>query len=279
MATYAIGDIQGCHEELVQLLDQLGFDAACDRLILVGDLVNRGPRSLEVLRLVHGLGAAAEVVLGNHDLHLLAVAHGGRSGRRDTLDAVLAAPDRDDLLDWLARRPLALFDAASGILFVHAGLPPQWTLEQTLDLAAEAAVVIGGGQRRDFLLRMYGDNPDSWSPTLRGINRTRLIVNCLTRLRYCTAAGRCDLKPKGAPGTQAADLMPWFDVPDRRTRGTPIVFGHWSTLGQIAWPEAQVHGLDSGCVWGGKLSALNLDTGAITQRACAGHHSPGEPAD
>lgn len=267
MPSYAIGDVQGCHAELVELLASLRFDPSRDRVIFVGDLVNRGPASLEVLRLVRGLGAAATTLLGNHDLHLLAVANGGKPGRRDTLTAVLAASDYDQLLDWLGRQPLAWQHPASGALLVHAGVAPQWTVAQTLELAQEASEVISGNEGPRFLSRMYGDQPEQWKNRLRGFDRTRFVVNCLTRLRYCRPDGSLDLRPKSAPGTQTNGLLPWFQMPDRASRGTPIVFGHWSTLGQVYWPQEQVYGLDTGCIWGGRLTALNLDTGEITQVA------------
>lgn len=265
MATFAIGDIQGCCDELVDLVRATGFSQATDRLVFVGDLVNRGPKSLEVLRYVRSLGDRATIVLGNHDLHLLALAQGAKPGRRDTLEDVLAARDRDDLLDWLAQSPLAWRDPETGTLLIHAGLPPQWTVSEALELAAEASEVIAGRKRNRFLARMYGDEPDRWRDDLEGIERTRFVVNCLTRLRYCTADGRLNLRPKGAPGTQPKTLTPWFKAEGRASRGTPIVFGHWSTLGQIEWSEDRVWGLDTGCVWGGKLTALELGTGRVVQ--------------
>lgn len=279
MTTYAIGDVQGCHDELLALFEALRFDRARDRAIFVGDLVNRGPKSLAVLRFVRDLGPAAVTVLGNHDLHLLAVANGGRSGRRDTLTEVLAASDCDVLLDWLATQPLAWRHEASGTLFVHAGIPPQWTVPQTLELAAEASEVIQGRDARRFFARMYGDEPVRWKPGLRGTDRTRFVVNSLTRLRYCDAEGHLDLRPKGAPGTQAEGLLPWFAVPERASRGTPIVFGHWSTLGRVHWPEHGVYGLDTGCVWGGRLTALALETGQLTVVASRNPRDPESPED
>jgi bis(5'-nucleosyl)-tetraphosphatase (symmetrical) len=279
MTTYAIGDVQGCHEELLALIAELAFDPARDRLIFVGDLVNRGPASLEVLRLVRGLGDAAVTVLGNHDLHLLAVAHGGRSGRRDTLTGVLAASDSDELLDWLSARPLAWRHPQTGTLLIHAGLPPQWTVAQTLELAAEASAVIAGSGGPRFFTRMYGDEPDRWKASLRGTDRLRFAVNCLTRLRYCDASGRLDLKPKGAPGTQPAGSMPWFQVSDRLSREDTIVFGHWSTLGRVHWPEHRVFGLDTGCVWGGRLTALALETGEVHSVASRHPRAPEEASD
>lgn len=263
MPIYAVGDLQGCFDELQALVDGLNFDPARDRLVFCGDLVNRGPKSLEVLRYVRSLGDAAITVLGNHDLHLLAVAHGGKPGRRDTLTEILAASDCDELLDWLLDQPLAWRDPASGTLVIHAGLPPQWTAEEALSLANEASAVIRGADGRRFLGRMYGDQPDTWDTRLRGQDRLRFIVNCLTRLRYCRTNGQLDLRPKGAPGSQAAHMLPWFQVPGRLSQGTPIVFGHWSTLGQVAWPDERVFGLDTGCIWGGRLTALRLDDGQL----------------
>lgn len=258
MPIYAVGDLQGCFDELQALLAVLRFDPQHDRLVFCGDLVNRGPKSLEVLRYVRSLGKAAVTVLGNHDLHLLAVAHGGRPGRRDTLTEILAASDCDELLDWLIEQPLAWQDPDTGAVVIHAGLPPQWSVAQSLHLAEEASAVISGREGRRFFSRMYGDSPDRWDDKLRGTDRTRFVVNCLTRLRYCTADGRLDLRPKGAPGSQPPALMPWFTVPGRASRGTQLVFGHWSTLGRVAWPEEQVYGLDTGCVWGGRLTACRL---------------------
>lgn len=267
MSVYAIGDIQGCDVELSALLDTLRFDAERDHVVFVGDLVNRGPDSLGVLRRARGLGPAATTLLGNHDLHLLAVAFGGKPGRRDTLTPVLAAPDCDELLDWLVRQPLAWQHPATGALLLHAGLAPQWTVTQTLELAQEASQLISGSGGRRFLSRMYGDEPGLWKNRLRGIDRTRFVVNCLTRLRYCREDGSMDLRPKTAPGAQPRGLLPWFQMPGRESRGSTVVFGHWSTLGRVHWPDEQVYGLDTGCVWGGKLSALNLGTGEIVQVA------------
>ncbi|MGQ0529084.1 MAG: symmetrical bis(5'-nucleosyl)-tetraphosphatase [Panacagrimonas sp.] len=263
MPTYAIGDVQGCHQELLALLELIQFDRARDRVVFVGDLVNRGPDSLAVLRLVKDLGDAAVTVLGNHDLHLLAVSQGGKLGGRDTLAEVLCAPDCDALLDWLMRQPLAWCHPESDTLLVHAGLPPQWSVQLALDLAAEAGALIAGPKGGGFLRRMYGDEPSLWSPRLRGLDRTRFVVNCLTRMRYCDVDGRLDLRQKGVPGSQPSHLLPWFQVPGRLSEGASAVFGHWSTLGKTHWPEARVHGLDTGCVWGGRLTSLCLDDGRL----------------
>jgi bis(5'-nucleosyl)-tetraphosphatase (symmetrical) len=279
MTTYAIGDVQGCHDELVALLDAVEFDRSRDRVVFAGDLVNRGPKSLEVLRLVRDLGGAATTLLGNHDLHLLAVANGGKMGRRDTLTPVLAASDCDELLDWLAQQPLAWHHEATGTLFVHAGVPPQWSAERTLELAAEAGATISGTGGRRFFARMYGDEPGRWKDALRGMDRTRFVVNCLTRLRYCDTEGRLDLRPKGKPGTQPSGLLPWFEVPGRATAGTHMVFGHWSTLGRVHWPEHNVDGLDTGCVWGGRLTALALETGKLIDVPSRNPRDPEEGGD
>lgn len=274
MTTFAIGDLQGCRDELLRLLDRIGFDPGHDRLLLLGDLVNRGPDSVGVLRAVRALGTACTSLLGNHDLHLLAAAFDpGRLKPGDTLRAVLEAPDADELLGWLAARPLAWSEA--GHLFVHAGLPPQWTAAQALALAAEASQALAADRGRAFFDHMYGDRPDRWDEALTGWERLRFVINCLTRLRYCTAEGVLRLRDKGAPGTQAADALPWFAVPGRRSADTPVVFGHWSTLGRVAWPGHRVWGLDTGCLWGGALTALALETGAITALPCAGYCVPG----
>lgn len=259
MAVYAIGDVQGCYDALRRLLDALAFEPARDRLWLTGDLVNRGPQSLEVLRYVSALPDVV-CVLGNHDLHLLALASGASAARlrsRDTLDDVLAAPDRDGLLDWLRRRPLAHHDPGLGWLLVHAGVPPQWDLAQTLACAREVEEVVRGPDADAFLADMYGDEPARWDPALRGIPRWRFVTNCLTRMRYCDAEGRLDLASKGPPGTQPAGYVPWFRAPGRATRGQPIVFGHWATLGFLHEPDLLA--LDTGCVWGKGLTGVRLD--------------------
>lgn len=259
MAVYAIGDLQGCYEPLRRLLDHLAFDPRHDCLWLVGDLVNRGPASVAVLRLVRSLGAAAVTVLGNHDLHLLAVAyHKNHHRSKDTFDDVLRAPDRDELLEWLCQRPVLHHDPQLQVTMVHAGLPPQWDLAQACMCAAELQETLRGEQRGEFLIHMYGNHPHRWSKSLTGWERLRFISNCLTRLRFCTTDGRLDLKHKGPPGTQPSSHIPWFLVPGRRTAGETIVCGHWSTLGYSH--QAGVYALDSGCVWGGRLTALRLDT-------------------
>ncbi|MGH8296123.1 MAG: symmetrical bis(5'-nucleosyl)-tetraphosphatase, partial [Steroidobacteraceae bacterium] len=253
------------------------FSADRDRLWLVGDLVNRGPQSLEVLRFVRALGDNAVVVLGNHDLHLLALSCGCRTARRtDTLDEILRAPDRDSLLEWLATRPLAYAEA--GDLMVHAGVVPQWTLETTLGLAREIEFALRHEPRKLFD-HMYGDEPDHWSADLAGTDRLRFAINVLTRLRVCTHEGRVNLRLKGKPPAGGSPWLPWFDIENRRTRGTRIVFGHWSALGLVL--RGDVVGLDSGCVWGGALTAIDLDArragGCVpVSVSCGNHQTPGE---
>jgi bis(5'-nucleosyl)-tetraphosphatase (symmetrical) len=255
MARWAVGDIQGCGEEFDQLLDRIGFSSANDRLWLVGDLVNRGPRSLQVLRRVRSLGDAVICVLGNHDLHLLAVAlTGARERRNDTIADVLSAPDRDALIEWLLHRPLAVYQ--QGDLLLHAGVVPQWSVPQTLALAAEVHSALQSDPRR-LLSRMYGDRPDRWKASLRGHARLRFTVNVLTRLRFCTAEGQIDLKHKGKPDSAEAPWIPWYKAPVRASSEARIVFGHWSALGFYQAPG--LLGLDTGCVWGGTLTAVNLD--------------------
>jgi bis(5'-nucleosyl)-tetraphosphatase (symmetrical) len=274
MARFAIGDIQGCAEELRQLLKRISFNADRDQLWFVGDLVNRGPHSLEVLRDVRALGDNAVVVLGNHDLHLLALAFGARATSKssDTLAEVLAAPDRDRLLEWLLHRPLAHFDSERGDLLIHAGLVPQWTCPMTLSLAHEVEAVLRKDPRVLFT-RMYGDQPDRWSDELAGVERWRFIVNVLTRLRMCTTDGRVELKIKGRPEEALWPLRPWFEITRRRSADARVVFGHWSALGFVS--SHNVLGLDTGCVWGGALTAVNLDdVPSPLSIPCAGYQTP-----
>jgi len=263
---YAVGDVQGCYDELRALLARIHFSADRDRLWLVGDLVNRGPRSLETLRFVRALGDNALVVLGNHDLHLLAVAFGARRKRKsDTIDDVLDAHDRDELLEWLITRPLAHFEAAAGAdrgdLLIHAGLVPQWSAATALSLAREVEAAL----RKDpaeLFDHMYGDEPNRWSESLTGVERLRFAINVLTRLRVCTIGGRVDLKMKGKPQEASPDgeplYRPWFEIESRQSRDVRIVFGHWSALGLVL--SAGVVGLDTGCVWGNALTAFDLDS-------------------
>lgn len=272
---YAIGDIQGCATELRELLARLDFSPDRDELWFVGDLVNRGPRSLEALRLVRALGANATVVLGNHDLHLLAVAFGERPAGRagDTLDEVLAAPDRDALIEWLLTRPLAHFDPLRSELLIHAGLVPEWSAPQALTLAGEVETAL----RRDpraFFAQMYGDRPERWSEDLAGADRWRFIVNVLTRMRVCTADGRIDLQMKGPPAKARPGYFPWFEHEHRASRAVRVVFGHWSALGYVN--TRGVLGLDTGCVWGGALTAQRLDANEPPiSFPCGGYRAPG----
>ena len=268
MATYAIGDIQGCYDPLCRLLDAIRFDAARDRLWLVGDLVNRGAQSLETLRFVRGLGDSAITVLGNHDLHLLVVAAGVRKPHRgDTLDAILAAPDRDELLDWLRRRKF--MHAAGGYAMVHAGLLPQWTIDKALALAREVEDVLQGEDCEPLLQNMYGNTPVAWDESLGGFERLRVVINAMTRLRLCDTRGRMDFSHKTAPSSaMPAGYLPWFDVPGRASAETPIVCGHWAALGLMLRDD--VLALDSGCVWGRRLSAIRLDDRSLVQCDCAG---------
>jgi bis(5'-nucleosyl)-tetraphosphatase (symmetrical) len=276
MAVYAIGDVQGCYDALQALLEKIRFDPVRDRLWFVGDLVNRGQQSAAVVRFVMGLNEAV-CVLGNHDLHLLAVAADrARARREDTLGEFLSAPDRDPLLHWLRTRPLLHHDAALGYTLVHAGLLPSWDLAIAQELAAEAEAALRGPAVDQLFAHMYGDQPDQWDPTLTGWPRLRVIINAFTRLRFCDSAGRMDLAPKGAPGSQPPGLLPWFQVPGRQSRALRILFGHWSTLG--LWNGDGVIGLDSGCLWGGSLTAVQLDgSPAFFSVPCVPRQIPGTP--
>ncbi|MFP4603499.1 MAG: symmetrical bis(5'-nucleosyl)-tetraphosphatase [Halochromatium sp.] len=277
MSTYAIGDIQGCYDELRRLLDKAGFDPTKDKLWCVGDLVNRGPDSLAVVRWIKALGERAVVVLGNHDLHLLAVALAdARLGKKDTLDALLAAPDRDELLHWLRHRPLLHHSEKKQFTMLHAGLPPQWDLAQARACARELEDVLRGPDHVAFLQQMYGNEPGRWSDDLSGLERLRFIVNCFTRLRWCTADGELLLQEKGDLEQAGPGALPWFRVPGRRTRDDRLLFGHWSTIGFLA--EHNCWALDSGCVWGGRLSAVRVRRKkplTLIQLDCAGYLAPG----
>lgn len=261
MATYVVGDVQACLDGLHALLKEIRFDRGTDRLLLCGDLIGRGPQAAETLRFVRSLGRRALTVLGNHDLHLLAVAaRGERPKPADRLDELLDAPDAEELLGWLRRQRLAYFDRAHQTLLVHAGVAPQWTREQTLSLAREVEICLHNQSKGTSLLReMYGDEPRRWRDELQGSDRLRTVINILTRARACSADGAFDYRFKRGPSEMPAGLQPWFTVPGRRTRRSTIVFGHWSTLGQIHWPNANVYGLDTGYLWGGRLTALRLD--------------------
>jgi bis(5'-nucleosyl)-tetraphosphatase (symmetrical) len=266
MATYAIGDVQGCFGELERLLDRIGFGGS-DRLWFVGDLVNRGPRSLEVLRFVRDLGGRAVTVLGNHDLHLVSQLEGFERPRSDdTFSDVLGAPDAQALVEWLRLRPM--MHAEAGYAMVHAGLLPQWTVAKALSLAREVEQALAGPDYRAFLANMYGGRPEEWSDALAGWDRLRVIVNAMTRLRFCTAQGRMEFRAKGK--TPPPGYSPWFDL---RSDADVIVCGHWSALGLRLGPKLAA--LDSGCVWGGSLTALRLEDRAVFQVPCAGYQGTG----
>ena len=272
---YFIGDVQGCCGPLKDLLAQLAFSPSRDHVYVLGDLVNRGPDSLGVLRTLRDLGDSATCLLGNHDLHLLAVSCGVRSAHKhDSLAPILQAPDRDDWLDWLRHRPLAAW--ARGWLMVHAGVLPQWTRQQTLDLAAEVEADLRSPHWTQHLQTMYGNTPAQWHDTLQGAERRRCIINALTRLRFCDRAGRMEFETKEGAGGAPEGYMPWFDVPGRLTQGTPIAFGHWSTLGLIQRDDLLA--LDTGCVWGGQLSAACIDASgqvSVAQVPCPQARKPG----
>ncbi|HTN94585.1 MAG TPA: symmetrical bis(5'-nucleosyl)-tetraphosphatase [Gallionella sp.] len=265
MAIYAVGDIQGCHAELVRVLDQINFDQAADQLWLVGDLVNRGPGSLQVLRLVKSLGDSAITVLGNHDLHLLAVAEDvAELNRNDTLDDILAAPDREELLRWL--RNQRLLHAQDGFVLVHAGLLPQWSVAQAESLAREVEAALSADDYATFLARMYGNAPHHWDEKLSGYKRLRVIVNAFTRMRICTKDGEMEFRFKGELENIPPGYLPWFDVPGRASRDATVIVGHWSALGLLL--RKNVVALDTGCLWGGPMSAIRLDDRKLFQVRC-----------
>ena len=271
---YLVGDLQGCCDALERLLAKIGFSPSRDRLTVLVDLVNRGPASLATLRRLRGFGDAATCLLGNHDLHLLAVACGGRKAHRsDTIAEVLEAPDRDAWLEWLRQRRMAVVE--SGWLCVHAGVVPQWTLADTLTYAAEVEAMLKSEALNHFLHVMYADEPVRWNGGLAGNERLRFIINVLTRIRFVDAQGRLELKTKEAAGGAPPGFHPWFDVPGRQTQGVPIAFGHWSTLGLVNRPDLLA--LDTGCVWGGALTAVRVDGGRreVVQVKCEQAQVPG----
>ena len=284
MALYLIGDVQGCDDALARLLAHIGFSPSRDQLVLLGDLVNRGPDSLGVLRRMMRLDGAARCLLGNHDLHLLALAHGVRPAhRKDTLAAVLQASDRAVLLGWLRHQPLALRERVAGheLLMVHAGVLPSWTAQQTLALAQEVAQMFASERFDGFLRQMYGNTPQQWSAQLEGVDRWRAVVNVLTRLRFCSIDDRMEFDTKEGAHAAPAGYLPWFDVPGRRTADITVAFGHWSTLGRLARDD--VLALDTGCVWGRQLSAVRIEMVAGAARPgvhwlqvpCAQAQAPG----
>jgi bis(5'-nucleosyl)-tetraphosphatase (symmetrical) len=270
MALYLIGDVQGCNSALQRLLNEISFSPSRDTLYFLGDLVNRGPDSAGVLRRLMGYGASAQSVLGNHDLHLLAIAHGVRKPhRKDTLQSILEAPDREVMLDWLRQQRMARLERIEGheILMVHAGVLPAWTASKTIALAGEVEAVLQSPEIGDFLHEMYGDEPACWNDDLTGNARLRLVVNALTRLRFCTAEGDMEFAAKESAASAPAGFLPWFEVPERQTRHITVAFGHWSTLGWLNRPD--VLSLDTGCVWGGCLSALRVGGSLKTHAASA----------
>jgi bis(5'-nucleosyl)-tetraphosphatase (symmetrical) len=272
---YLIGDVQGCCDALDRLLAQIGFSPSRDTLLVLGDLVNRGPQSLAVLKRMRALGASAQALLGNHDLHLLAVAHGVRPAHAtDSLAEILESPERGAWLEWLRARPLAL--QREGWLCVHAGVNPAWSAFQTVALAAEVEAMLRGPDLAEFLPRMYGNEPARWNDALRGAERWRHVINVLTRIRFVQAAdGALDFKVKESAAAAPPGLVPWFDAPQRATRGTPIAFGHWSTLGLVQRDDLLA--IDTGCVWGGALTAVRIDGGRreVVQVACDEALAPG----
>lgn len=271
---YLIGDVQGCHAALQRLLQRIDFSPSRDQLYVLGDLVNRGPGSLATLRLLRSFGASATCLLGNHDLHLLAVAFGGRRLHRgDTFGDVLDSPERDAWIDWLRQRRMAVFE--HGWLMVHAGVAPQWNCDTTLALAAELEATLRGDALDEFLHTMYGDEPTCWDESLQGARRLRFIVNVLTRIRFVGTDGTLDLKTKEGTGAAPPGLVPWFDAPGRCSADTPIAFGHWSTLGLLVRPR--LLGIDTGCVWGGQLTAVRIDgaQSEVIQVGCEAAQRPG----
>jgi bis(5'-nucleosyl)-tetraphosphatase (symmetrical) len=256
MSIYAIGDIQGCFDDLLRLLDAISFDKNTDQLWFAGDLVNRGPKSLETLRFVKSLGSSAVTVLGNHDMHLLAASCIKRTAnKKDSLNQVLESSDSHELIHWLRHQPL--FHHNHEFCLVHAGLPPQWDFKKTQKMALIAEQALRRPDYSLFLKQMYGNKPNLWSSHLKGMSQLRFIINCFTRMRYCDAEGRLDFANSGPIGTQPKNLLPWFEVPNRKSADMRIIFGHWSTLGY--YEGSNCYAIDTGCLWGGQLTALRLD--------------------
>jgi bis(5'-nucleosyl)-tetraphosphatase (symmetrical) len=271
MTTYVIGDVQGCYHSLMHLLEAVKFNSSKDKLWFVGDVINRGAGSLEVLRWLYAHQGQVQMVLGNHDLHTLVVAEGFvKAHRSDTLDALINAPDAKLLINWLRAQPLAHME--HGFLMVHAGLLPQWTAQHAMRLAQEVETALQAKNYRDFLANMYGNTPDSWHDDLQGWDRLRVITNAMTRLRICSEQGVMEFKFKGTLKQLPNDLMPWFKIPQRASRDTPIVFGHWSALGLMQ--DANVFSLDTGCLWNGNLTALRLEDRSIFQVPCSQQDQP-----
>lgn len=278
MATYAIGDVQGCYNELRVLLTQIKYNSDSDQLWFCGDLVNRGPQSLETLRFIRSLEDNAITVLGNHDIHLLATAYDHRKpGKKDTFNAILQADDCFDLLDWLRQQQLVFQNEDKNITMLHAGIHPDWSIVKTLQLAKEIEQLLQSDNHINFYKHMYGDKPLVWSDDLSGWSRYRFITNILTRLRYCDEQGKPALNAKGPPGTQAEHLLPWYEIPGRQSQHDDIIFGHWSTLPHAGLsPINNAYAIDSGCLWGGLLTAMRIDKKPFeyTRLACPGAQKP-----
>lgn len=269
MATYAIGDIQGCLPQLIQLLELINYQAEEDQLWFAGDLINRGPASLETLRFIKSLGNNAKVVLGNHDLHLLAVAHGhGELKRKDTLADILMASDRDELMNWLKNQPLCHYDPQLNVIMSHAGIPPCWDLNKALSLSAEVEEKLKSGTVDDFFAAMYGNTPKQWSDELTGIDRLRAITNYLTRMRFCDKNSELDLKSKEGINTAIKGYAPWFQYPTQLPEDCHVIFGHWAAIEGITHQD-NIHALDTGCVWGGSLTALRLEDRQRFSTSCS----------
>jgi bis(5'-nucleosyl)-tetraphosphatase (symmetrical) len=281
MAIYAIGDVQGCYDELLKLLDKIHYKEDRDQLWFTGDLVNRGPKSLQTLRMIRAMDANAVSVLGNHDLHLLATAYDHQKpGKKDTIDDILAARDKEQLFDWLRSRPLIHVDKDLDLVMVHAGLHPDWSIEKAQSLAHEVESVLRSEKHVLFYKHMYGDKPRKWSDKLESWPRFRYITNIFTRLRYCDESGATSMSTKGAPGTQPKGLHPWFEIQNRCSKNDQIIFGHWSTLALLKdYTYTNVYPLDTGCLWGGRLTAMRIDEKPFskTSIACPETQKPKSP--
>ena len=263
MSAYAIGDIQGCYSELQNLLNEINFDERRDELWFAGDLVNKGPKSLQTLRFIKALGVNAKITLGNHDLHLLAVAKNIQPLlKKDTIQEILAADDVKELIDWLKSRPLLITDDDLNFTMVHAGLPPQWSLENAKEFAKECELILQSEKINKLLAEMYGDTPNIWVNSLQDYAKQRFIINCFTRIRFCNSDGMLDFDTKVAPGKQNTSLIPWYSLPNRKTKDNKIIFGHWSTVhigNEKNFKQYNVYPIDTGCLWGGRLTAMRLE--------------------
>ena len=263
MSAYAIGDVQGCYSELQNLLNEINFDERRDELWFAGDLVNKGPKSLQTLRFIKALGVNAKITLGNHDLHLLAVAKNIQPLlKKDTIQEILAADDVKELIDWLKSRPLLITDDNLNFTMVHAGLPPQWSLENAKEFAKECELILQSEKINKLLAEMYGDTPNIWSDSLQDYAKQRFIINCFTRIRFCNSDGMLDFDAKVAPGKQNTSLIPWYSLPNRKTKDNKIIFGHWSTVhigNEKNFKQYNVYPIDTGCLWGGRLTAMRLE--------------------